>query len=132
MNAEQAQQRLAQIEAFRQELKQLQAEEVLSLEGEQRQRIDEHHRQLLNHFSATLNIDADERSRQLSLGMRAASLFGALALAASLYFLFHQFWDCSEKASKWQCCWAPRSARLPSPSGCMATTAAAITPSWRR
>lgn len=92
MNAEQAQQRLAQIEAFRQELKQLQAEEVLTLEGEQRQRIDDHHRQLLTHFSATLNIDADERSRQLSLGMRAASLFGALALAASLFFLFHQYW----------------------------------------
>ncbi|MGY4531451.1 putative membrane protein [Pseudomonas sp. TE3786] len=92
MNAEQAQQRLGQIEAFRQELKQLQAENVLTLEPEQRQQVDEHHRQLLQHFSTTLNIDADERSRQLSLGMRAASFFGALALAASLFFLFHQFW----------------------------------------
>lgn len=90
--AEQAQQRLGQIEAFRAELKRLQAEEVLSLEPEQRQRVDEHHRQLLQHFSTTLNIDADERSRQLSLGMRVASFFGALALASSLFFLFHQFW----------------------------------------
>ncbi len=92
MNAEQAQQRLGQIEAFRLELKQLQAENVLTLADEQRQQVDEHHRQLLQHFSTTLNIDADERSRQLSLGMRAASFFGALALAASLFFLFHQFW----------------------------------------
>jgi hypothetical protein len=92
MNAEQAQQRLGQIEAFRQELKQLQADNVLTLEPAQRQQVDEHHRHLLQHFSATLDIDANERSRQLSLGMRAASLFGALALAASLFFLFHQFW----------------------------------------
>ncbi|MEN0106386.1 MAG: DUF2157 domain-containing protein, partial [Pseudomonas sp.] len=92
MNAEQAQQRLAQIEAFRQELTTLQTEQVLTLDAGQRQAVDEHHRQLLQHFRTTLNIDADERSRQLSLGMRAASLFGALALAASLFFLFHQFW----------------------------------------
>lgn len=100
MNAEQAQQRLGQIEAFRQELKQLQAEQVLTLAPEQRQQVDAHHRQLLEHFSATLNIDADERSRQLSLGMRAASLFGALALAASLFFLFHQFWGLFSEAQQ--------------------------------
>ena len=91
-NAEQAQQRLAQIEAFRLELKQLQTEQVLELDPAQRAQVDTHHTQLLKHFSTTLDIDADERSRQLSLGMRAASFFGALALAASLFFLFHQFW----------------------------------------
>jgi uncharacterized membrane protein len=32
------------------------------------------------------------RSKQLSLGMRIASLLGAIALAASVFFLFYQFW----------------------------------------
>ncbi|MES2817402.1 MAG: DUF2157 domain-containing protein [Pseudomonadota bacterium] len=54
--------------------------------------MEQHHARLLAHFTATLDIDADSRSRQLSLGMRIASLFGALALATSLFFLFYQFW----------------------------------------
>ena len=92
LSSAQAQQRADRIQAFQQELAQLQAEQVLALEPAQRVAIDQHHRQLLAHYAATLDIDADPRSRQLSLGMRVASLFGALALASSLFFLFHQFW----------------------------------------
>lgn len=89
---EQAQQRVERIHAFQQELAQLQAEQVLSLEPAQQLAIGAYHQHLLGHYAATLDIDADQRARQLSLGMRIASLFGALALAAGLFFLFYQFW----------------------------------------
>ncbi|WP_134678167.1 DUF2157 domain-containing protein [Ectopseudomonas khazarica] len=89
---EQAQQRAARIAAFREELSALSAEQVLQLSEAQAQAVSSHHQRLLAHFRQTLDIDADVRARQLSLGMRLASLFGALALAAGLFFLFYQFW----------------------------------------
>ncbi len=89
---EQAQRRAARIAAFREELAELRQEQVLQLSEAQEQAVVSHHRQLLAHFRQTLDIDADARARQLSLGMRLASLFGALALAAGLFFLFHRFW----------------------------------------
>ncbi|NQD91064.1 DUF2157 domain-containing protein [Pseudomonas sp. CrR25] len=89
---EQAQQRAERIHAFQQELAQLQAEQVVRLEPTQRAAIGDYHRRLLQHYAATLDIDVDLRARQLSLGMRLTSLFGALALAAGLFFLFYQFW----------------------------------------
>lgn len=97
---EQAQQRVERIHAFEQELAQLQAEQVVSLEPAQRLAIGAYHQNLLHHYRATLDIDADQRARQLSLGMRVASLFGALALAAGLFFLFYQFWGLFNEAAQ--------------------------------
>lgn len=87
-----AQQRADQIHVFQNELNLLQQEGVVALSVEQRQRVDEHQRSLLNQFSQHFDIDQDTRASQLSLGMRIASLFGALALSASVFFLFYQFW----------------------------------------
>jgi len=89
---EAAQQRADQIHVFRKELALLEQEGVAVLGAEQRQRLDEHHRQLLNQYAQSFDIDRDTRASQLSLGMRIASLFGALALSASVFFLFYQFW----------------------------------------
>lgn len=89
---QEAQQRADQINVFQQELTILQQEGVVALSAEQRQRVDEHHRSLLNQYSQSFDIDQDTRASQLSLGMRIASLFGALALSASVFFLFYQFW----------------------------------------
>jgi uncharacterized membrane protein len=89
---QEAQQRADQIHVFQKELTLLQHEGVVALSVEQRQRLDEHHRSLLNQFSQHFDIDRDTRASQLSLGMRIASLFGALALSASVFFLFYQFW----------------------------------------
>ena len=89
LEREQAQQRAARIAAFREELAELRQEQVLQLSATQEQAVTDHHRQLLAHFRQSLDIDADARARQLSLGMRLASLFGALALAAGLFFLFY-------------------------------------------
>lgn len=87
-----AQQRADQIHVFQNELNRLEQESVVALSAEQRQRVDEHHRSLLNQYSQNFDIDQDTRASQLSLGMRIASLFGALALSASVFFLFYQFW----------------------------------------
>lgn len=87
-----AQQRADQIRVFQNELDLLEREGVVALSAEQRQRVDEHHRQLLSRYAQSFDIDRDKRASQLSLGMRIASLFGALALSASVFFLFYQFW----------------------------------------
>jgi uncharacterized membrane protein len=87
-----AQQRADDIQVFRSEIARLEREGVLALTQEQRLAVDEHHRGLLAGFAQAFDIDRDRQSKQLSLGMRVASFFGALALAASVFFLFYQFW----------------------------------------
>lgn len=87
-----AQKRADDIQVFRRELERLERDHVLALEPAQRELLDTHHQQLLAQYAQNYDIDRDLQSRQLSLGMRAASFLGALALAASVFFLFRQFW----------------------------------------
>jgi uncharacterized membrane protein len=87
-----AQQRADEIRTFQAELERLELEGVLALTAEQRGALAEHHRGLLAGYAQAFDIDGDAHAKQLSLGMRVASLLGALALAASVFFLFYQFW----------------------------------------
>lgn len=87
-----AQKRADDIRVFREELGRLQDEGVVVLDAAQRSAVDAHHEALLRQLAATWDIDRDVRASQLSLGMRIASFLGALALAASIFFLFYQFW----------------------------------------
>jgi uncharacterized membrane protein len=87
-----AQRRADAIQVFRGELERLEAEGVLQLAAPQRHAVDAHHAELLAAYAAAFDIDKDLQARQLSLGMRIASFLGALALAASVFFLFYQFW----------------------------------------
>jgi uncharacterized membrane protein len=87
-----AQQRADEIGIFRVELARLEAEGVLRLDPAQQQTLRQHHDALLAGFASRFDIDRDMQARQLSLGMRVASFLGALALAASVFFLFYQFW----------------------------------------
>ena len=87
-----AQQRADDIRIFRRELDRLEAEGVLKLADGQRAAVRAHHDRLLAGFAQTFDIDRDVLSKQLSWGMRIASFLGALALAASVFFLFYQFW----------------------------------------
>jgi uncharacterized membrane protein len=87
-----AQRRADEIRVFRQELARLQAEHVLTLTEEQQQAVTRHHEALLGSYTATFDIDRDQQSQRLSLGMRIASFLGAVALAASVFFLFSQYW----------------------------------------
>jgi len=87
-----AQRRADAIGIFRQELERLEAERVLALSDAQRHAVGVHHDALLAGFARSYDIDRDARFKQLSWGMRIASFLGALAFAASVFFLFYQFW----------------------------------------
>jgi len=87
-----AQERADEIQIFRRELDRLEHDGILALTEAQHQAVDEHHDSLLTQYTQTLDIDPNLHSKQLSLGMRIASFLGALALAASVFFLFYQFW----------------------------------------
>jgi uncharacterized membrane protein len=87
-----AQQRADEIRTFQAELERLEREGVLVLGDDQRRAVAEHQRALLAQYARAFDIDRDAQSRQLSIGMRVASFLGALALAASVFFLFYQFW----------------------------------------
>lgn len=87
-----AQQRADQIGIFQAELARLEGEGVLRLDPAQQKAVREHHAALLAGFAGRFDIDRDMQAKQLSLGMRVASFLGALALAASVFFLFYQFW----------------------------------------
>lgn len=87
-----AQRRADDIRVFRRELARLEQEAVLQLDAAQRERVRAHHAGLLENYTQAYDIDRSVQARQLTLGMRVASFLGALALAASVFFLFRQFW----------------------------------------
>ncbi|MDP3815860.1 DUF2157 domain-containing protein [Pseudomonas sp.] len=92
LNRSDAQQRADDIGVFNRELARLEAEQVLQLNEPQRASLHSHQQRLLHSYRTAFDIDHNSQARQLSLGMRIASFLGALALAASLFFLFYQFW----------------------------------------
>lgn len=91
-NRSDAQRRVDEIRMFRHELERLRREDVVSLTEAQERAVSHHHERLLSELAAAYDVDRDARAKQLSLGMRIASFLGALALAASVFFLFYQFW----------------------------------------
>jgi uncharacterized membrane protein len=87
-----AQRRADQIGYFQAELKTIENEKIVTLEETQRLAIATYHERLLAQLSSTFDIDSSRREKHLSLGMKIASFLGALGLAASVFFLFYQFW----------------------------------------
>lgn len=87
-----AQLRVDQIHAFQQEMHELESDSVLAISAEQASKVQGYHSQLLQTLAATYDVDTSVQSKQLTLGMKIASLFGALTMAVSLFFLFYQFW----------------------------------------
>jgi uncharacterized membrane protein len=92
LNRTDAQQRADDIGVFNRELGRLEQEQVLQLSAAQQSLLHSHQQALLAQYRAAFDIDHNRQARQLSLGMRIASFLGALALAASVFFLFYQFW----------------------------------------
>lgn len=88
----QAQRRVDQIQAFRDELARLDQDAVLILSEDQRQRLRAHHDHLIQDFARQFDVDTSVSQKQLSWGMRIASFLGALALAASVFFFFYRIW----------------------------------------
>ena len=95
-----AQQRADEIRAFEQELGRLEHEGVLRLSEEQKNSVSSFHESLLANYAHAFDIDRSTASRQLSIGMRIASFLGALTLAASIFFMFYQFWGNLSTASQ--------------------------------
>jgi uncharacterized membrane protein len=87
-----AQHRVDQIASFRQELAQLEHSGVVALDEEQSTRIMAYHNKLIDRLTEDFDVDSTQRVKQLSLGMKISSFLGAMALGASLFFLFYQFW----------------------------------------
>ena len=91
-NRADAQQRADDIRVFHVELQRLERIGMLELGVDQRDAVRAHHDSLLTQLVVDFDIDRDSTAKRLSLGMRIASMIGALALAASIFFLFYQFW----------------------------------------
>lgn len=91
MDREEAQARIDRIEAFRAELAEL-AGEGLALPDSVAGRIAAHHDALLRRLASDFDADTSPEQRQLSRGMRAASLLGALALSVAVFLAFLRFW----------------------------------------
>jgi hypothetical protein len=89
---EEAQRRTDQVRHFQAEVDALMAAGVGALGDEQVAAISAYHKGLLQELAGAFDIDASQRAKQLSLGMRIAAFLGALGLAASVFFLFYQFW----------------------------------------
>ena len=87
-----AQQRADQIRSFQAELEIIENEQILLLDAEQRIAVDSYHQKLLTNLSSSFDVDTNKQEKQLSLGMKIASFLAALGLAASIFFLFFQFW----------------------------------------
>ena len=87
-----AQKRADQISHFQAELKLLEQNNILLLNDTQKNSIDSYHDTLIKNLSLDYDIDSTKREKELTIGMKIASFLGALALAASLFFLFYKFW----------------------------------------
>ena len=87
-----AQRRADQVAAFRHEVAALQAEGV-ALDTAQLEAVRSHHDALLAALTREHDVDATLAARQMSLGMRAASLLGAAALTAAIVSFVCRVWS---------------------------------------
>ncbi len=87
-----AQRRADQISAFGRELAELERDGVVSLGPEDRARVERHHADLLAALTRQFDVDRTESQRQMTLGMRVASLIGAVTLSAGIVLFFYRFW----------------------------------------
>lgn len=87
-----AQKRVDQIRSFQAELSIMEQEKIILLDDSKKSLLSNYHEKLIKTLSETFDIDSSNREKQLSLGMKIASFLGALGLAASVFFLFYQFW----------------------------------------
>lgn len=89
---DEAQRRTDQVLAFRREMASLEQAGILALDPEQARRLAEHHDRELQALAGQFDVDRNEGQRSLSLGLRAASIVGAVALSAAVFFFFYRIW----------------------------------------
>jgi len=87
-----AQRRADHIAAFRAESAELRRAGMLHVSAEDQRTVERHHDRVLRDLVQLFDIDVSERGKRLSLGLRAVSLIGASALAASVFYFFYRIW----------------------------------------
>ncbi|HEV3140724.1 MAG TPA: DUF2157 domain-containing protein, partial [Vicinamibacterales bacterium] len=92
MDREAAQARLDRIRAFAAELAALERGGIVALDSPQRAAIRAFHQALTDSLGAQFDLDRGDVQRRMSLGMRIASVLGAIALSAAVFLLFYRFW----------------------------------------
>lgn len=92
MDRAEAQARLDRVLAFSDELAALERDGVLVPDERQRQAIHAYHARLTSDLTSRFDLDQGDAQRQMSVGMRAAAVVGAVALSASIYLFFYRIW----------------------------------------
>jgi len=87
-----AQIRVDRINSFRDELSYLINNRVIDIKSDTLEKIDNYHNSIISTLIKKFNIDSDDKSKNLSLGMKVVSFLSAIALSISLFFMFYQFW----------------------------------------
>ena len=93
MNKREAQERIKRILAFRDELSDLETENVIGLSPADRSAVAAYHDGLLQDYSSRYDTDLTKSESQLSWGMRIASTLGAIAFALGVFLFFEYYWD---------------------------------------
>jgi hypothetical protein len=84
--------RADQVRAFQSELELLEQEGALTLDAAQRERLAGYHDTLLRGLAAEGDADTSSSLRQLSLGLRLATLLGTVALSTAVVLFVRQVW----------------------------------------
>ena len=87
-----AQRRADQVAAFARELTELERAGIVTLDPAVRTSIERYHADLLATLARQFDVDRTESQRQMTLGMRVASLVGAVTLSAGIVLFFYRFW----------------------------------------
>jgi uncharacterized membrane protein len=87
-----AQRRVDQISAFTSELEELERGGILTLGADAKGQIERYHAGLLATLAQQFDVDRTEGQRQMALGMRIASLLGAVTLSAAVVLFFYRIW----------------------------------------
>lgn len=82
--------RVQQVNAFEREILMLKGAGVLELTENQLRGVQAYHQLILGSTPCS-SANLLKESRQLTLGMKIASLFGAVTMATGVFFLFYQF-----------------------------------------
>jgi hypothetical protein len=92
LSKDDAQERADQIAAFRAEVERLATEGVVALSDEQRARVAAHHDAILARLADEFDVDLTTAEKQMSVGMRLASFFGAATLTAAVVSFVYRVW----------------------------------------
>ncbi len=92
ISKDQAQDRANQIEAFEQELKFIEDDNIITISQEQKSSIKTYHKAILKNLTTSFDIDSTNKKKQLSKGMKITSFLAALGLSFSIYLMFLNFW----------------------------------------